>query len=149
MRSLPSDLESQNERERPNAWWLALTQEVTDKDSVSLGWAHAGKSKGFLGVHNTPDDQTSFDNSANMYTIAWRHLIDKSLSVYADYAATINRADAHYDLGAGGHGITVDCHDAAPTTALDLTSGNIVNTGPHCFSGGHVQGVSVGLDYRF
>jgi predicted porin len=149
MRSLPSDLESQNERERPNAWWLALTQELTEKDNVSFGWAHAGKSKGFLGVHNTPDTQTSFDNSANMYAIAWRHLIDKSLSVYADYATTINRADAHYDLGAGGHGVTVDCHDATPTTALDLTSGNIVNTGPHCFAGGHLQGFSVGVDYRF
>jgi predicted porin len=149
MRSLPSDLESQNERERPNAWWLALTQVIDDRNNVSIGWAHAGKSKGFLGVHNTPDDQTSFDNSSNMYTIAWRHLIDKSLSVYADYATTINRGDAHYDLGAGGHGVTVDCHDATPTTALDLTSGNIVNTGPHCFAGGHLQGFSVGVDYRF
>jgi predicted porin len=149
MRSLPEDLESQNERERPNAWWLALTQVLSDKDNVSFGWAHAGKSKGFLGVHNTPDDQTTFDNAANMYAIAWRHIIDKSLSVYADWAMTVNHADAHYDLGAGGHGVTVDCHDATPTTALDLTSGMIVNTGPHCFSGGRVQGVSVGVDYRF
>ncbi len=30
-RSLPSDLESQNERHRPNATWLALTQEITDR----------------------------------------------------------------------------------------------------------------------
>lgn len=149
MRSLPEDLESQNERERPNAWWLALTQEVTERDSLSFGWAHAGKSKGFLGVHNTPDDQTTFDNAANMYTIAWRHTIDKSLSLYADWAMTVNHADSHYDLGAGGHGVTVDCHDATPTTALDLTTGMIANTGPHCFSGGRVQGVSIGMDYRF
>jgi len=149
MRSLPADLESQNERERPNATWLALTQELTARDNVSFGWAHAGKSKGFLGVHNTPDTQTSFDNSANMYTLAWRHLIDKSLSVYADWALTVNGPDAHYDLGAGGHGVTVDCHDATPTATFDTTTGGVTNTGPHCFSGGHVQGVSVGVDYRF
>src|SRR6185437_10625760 len=79
MRSLPADLEFQNERERPNAWWLALTQVLSDKDNVSFGWAHAGKSKGFLGVHNTPDDQLTGDNAANMYTINWRHIIDKHL----------------------------------------------------------------------
>ncbi len=49
---------------------------------------------------------------------------------------TVNHADAHYDLGAGGHGVTTDCHDSTPTTAFDLTTGTIVNSGPHCFAGG-------------
>jgi predicted porin len=148
-RSLPSDLESQNERARPNATWLALTQVLTDKDNVSFGWGHAGKSQGFLGVHNTPDSQTTFDNAANLYSLAWRHMIDKSTTVYADWAMTVNHADAHYDLGAGGHGVTTDCHDSTPLAAFDPTTGGVTNTGPHCFSGGKLQGVSVGVGYRF
>jgi predicted porin len=148
-RNLPSDLEFQNERERPNATWLALTQVLTEKDSVSFGWAHAGKSKGFLGVHNTPDDQTTFDNSANMYAAAWRHIIDKNVSVYLDWALTRNVADAHYDIGAGGHGVTTDCHDSTPMASFDATTGGVTNTGPHCFSGGHPQGVSAGVVYSF
>lgn len=148
-RDLPDDLEFQNERSRPDATWLALTQVLTDKDNVSFGWAHAGKSKGFLGVHNTPDDQTTFDNAANMYTLAWRHLIDKNTTVYADWAMTVNHADAHYDLGAGGHGVTTDCHDSTPLAAFDPTTGGVTNTGPHCFSGGRLEGVSVGVAYRF
>jgi predicted porin len=148
-RSLPEDLESQNERERPNAWWLALTQAVTEKDNISFGWAHAGNTKGGLGVHNTPDSQTTFDNRADMYTIAWRHILDKHTSFYADWALTVNHADAHYDLGAGGHSVTVDCHDATPMAAFDATTGGVTNTGPHCFAGNKPQGVSVGVDYRF
>ena len=149
MRSLPQDLESQNERDRPNAWWLALTQAVTAKDNISFGWAHAGNTKGGLGVHNTPDDQTTFDNRADMYTIAWRHMLDKHTSFYADWALTVNHADAHYDLGAGGHTVTVDCHDATPMAAFDATTGGVTNTGPHCFAGNKPQGFSVGVDYRF
>jgi len=148
-RSLPSDLESQNERARPNATWLALTQVLTDKDNVSFGWGHAGRSEGFLGVHNTPDSQTTFDNAANLYSLAWRHMIDKNTTIYADWAMTVNHADAHYDLGAGGHGVTTDCHDSTPLAAFDPTTGGVTNTGPHCFSGGKLQGVSVGVGYRF
>ncbi len=148
-RSLPSDLQTQNERARNNATWLALTQVVTDKDSISAGWAHAGKSQGFLGVHNTPDSQTTFDNSANMYALAWRHAIDKHTTVYADWAMTANHNDAHYDIGAGGHGVTTDCHDSTPLAAFDPTTGAVSNTGPHCFSGAKPEGVSVGVAYSF
>ena len=62
----------------------------------------------------TPDDQTTFDNSVNLYSLAWRHAIDKYTTLYIDYAMTDNHADAHYDLGAGGHGVTTDCHDSTP-----------------------------------
>ncbi|MGE5087889.1 MAG: porin [Candidatus Levyibacteriota bacterium] len=148
-RDLPSDLQFQNERTRDNATWLALTQVLGDKDNVSFGWAHAGKSEGFLGGHNTPPDQTSFDNSANMYTVAWRHVLDKSTTFYVDYAMTDNHADAHYDLGAGGHGVTTDCHDSTPLAAYDPTTGGVANTGPHCFTGGRLQGVSAGVNYKF
>jgi predicted porin len=117
-RDLPSDLEGQNERARPNATWLALTQAMTERDSVSFGWGHAGKSKGVAGVHNTAGDPNNFDNSANLYSLAWRHMLDKSTTFYLDYAMTSNHADAHYDLGAGGHGVTTDCHDSTPMAAV-------------------------------
>ncbi|MEO8848307.1 MAG: porin [Casimicrobiaceae bacterium] len=148
-RNLPSDLQPQNERARNNATWLALTQVVTAKDSISAGWAHAGKSQGFSGVHNTPDSQTTFDNSANMYALAWRHAVDKHTTVYLDWALTANHDDAHYDIGAGGHGVTTDCHDSTPLAAFDPTTGTVTNDGPHCFSGARPQGVSVGVAYTF
>ena len=148
-RDLPSDLEFQNERTRPNATWVALTQALTDKDSVSFGWAHAGNTKGGLGVHNTPDDVTSFDNRADMYALNWRHAINKYLTFYADWAYTHNHTDAHYDIGAGGHGVTTDCHDSTPMAAFDATTGGVTNTGPHCFAGNKPQGVSAGVDFRF
>jgi predicted porin len=148
-RKLPGYLDYQDERSRPNATWLALTQELTDKDNVSFGWGHAGKSKGGLGGHNTPPDQTTFDNAANLYSLAWRHKLDKFTTFYLDYAMTVNHADAHYDLGAGGHGVTTDCHDSTPLAAFDPTTGGVTNTGPHCFTGGRLQGVSAGVYYRF
>ena len=49
------------------------------------------------------------------------------------YARQDNADGAHYDLGASGHGITTDCHDA----------NNV------CFPGGKVQGLSVGMQYNF
>jgi predicted porin len=148
-RSLPSDLQGQNERARPHATWLALTQVLTAKDSVSAGWGHAGKSQGVLGVHNSAGDPNNFDNSANMYALAWRHAIDKNTTFYVDWALTDNRADAHYDIGAGGHGVTTDCHDSTPLAAFDPTTGTVTGSGPHCFSGGRPEGVSAGIAYKF
>ncbi len=148
-RSLPSDLMGQNERDRPNAYWFAVTQGLTEVDSVSFGWAHAGKSTGISGVHNTVDDSTNFDNSANLYSFAWKHKIDKSTSLYVAAAMDANHRDAHYDLGAGGHGVTTDCHDSAPTAVFDPTTGGVVNDGPHCYAGGKLKAVSVGAVYNF
>ena len=151
-RKLPSDLESQNERTRNNATWLALTQVLTDKDNISFGWAHAGATPGDPGQHNTSGGPNP-DNAANMYSVAWRHAIDKSLTLYADWAMTVNHADAHYDLGAGGHGVTTDCHDSSPLAAFDPTANNgnggVTGDGPHCFAGGRLQGVSAGVSYKF
>jgi predicted porin len=147
-RKVPSDLDFQNERTRTNAWWVALTQSLTEKDQISIGWAHAGATPGDPGQHNTPGGANP-DNSANMYTINWKHAIDPSLTFYADYAMTNNHPDAHYDLGAGGHAVTVDCHDSTPEAAFDATTGGVSNSGPHCFAGGKLQGISVGVQYRF
>ena len=151
-RSIPSYLEYQNERTRNNATWLALTQALTEKDSVSFGWAHAGSTPGDPGQHNTPGGANP-DNSANMYALNWRHNIDRSTQFYADWALTANHTAAHYDLGAGGHGVTTDCHDSTPEAAFDPTANNgaggVTNSGPHCYAGGRIQAVSVGVSYRF
>jgi predicted porin len=147
-RSVPDYLQYQNERTRNNATWLAITQALTERDNVSFGWAHAGATPGDPGQHNTPGGANP-PNKANMYALAWKHAVDASLTVYGSYAATVNQSAAHYDLGAGGHGVTVDCHDSTPEAAFDPTTGGVSNTGPHCYAGGHLQGVSFGVQYRF
>jgi predicted porin len=150
-RNVPSYLEYQNERQR-DGYWLFVTQALTDADVVSAGWAHAGSTPGDPGTHNTPGGPNP-DNQSNMYTIAWKHLLDRNTTVYADWAMTANHTDAHYDLGAGGHANTTDCHDASQEAAFDPTAnggaGGVSGGGPHCFAGGKLQGVSVGVQYRF
>jgi predicted porin len=147
-RKIPSDLEFQNERTRPHATWVALTQEVGGADSVSLGWARAGRTPGDPGQHNTPGGANP-DNAANMYALVWKHAFDRHLTAYIDGAITANHAAAHYDLGAGGHSVTTDCHDASDLAAFDPTTGGVTGDGPHCFAGGRLKGASIGIDYRF
>ena len=141
---VPDVLQYQNERTR-SGYWLAVSQQVTHDDSIHLGWAHANRTAGDPGQHNTPGGYGQ-DNAANMFTIALKHQVDKQLGFYADYAATLNHTAAHYDLGAGGRSVTTDCHDASnpDTTGFD-PNGNA----PHCWAGGHLQGVSVGMRYAF
>jgi predicted porin len=158
-RSVPAPLQIQNERSR-NGFWLTGTQKVTAKDTFSVGWAHAFATPGDPGQHNTSgnlvvDSATGVfgnpnpDNSANMFTAAWKHHLTKSFMVYADWAETLNHPLAHYDLGAGGRGVTTDCHDATLLAAFDATTGTTSFTGPHCWAGGHLQGVSIGMDWVF
>jgi hypothetical protein len=147
-RYLDPSLEFQNERTR-TGFWLALTQNLKNRDSINLGWARANPSPGDPGQHNSPGGFAP-DNMANMYTIAYKHAIDQHVSWYADWALTLNHPDAHYDLGAGGRGITTDCHDATQLTAFDATVNPPVSgTGPHCFTGGRLQGFSAGLKVQF
>ncbi|HYX67383.1 MAG TPA: porin [Burkholderiales bacterium] len=114
-----------NERQH-KAFWLAATQRVGERDDVNLGWAHAGKTPG--------DPQIGpVDNEANMYAVGYKHHFDRQTNWYAVFARQDNHKGAHYDLGASGHGITTDCHDA---------NGN-------CFPGAKPQGVSVGMQYNF
>lgn len=141
-RNIPAYLAEQNERSR-NGYWLALTQDLTADDSLSFGWAHANATPGDPGQHNTSAADgigtSNPDNGANMYTVAYKHKIDKQTTWYADYAVTVNRPLAHYDLGAGGRGVTTDCHDGQ----------TIASGAPNCYAGGHVQGVSAGVNYKF
>jgi len=143
-RRVPDALSAQNERSR-SGYWLAISQQLAPSDSLHFGWAHANKSPGDPGQHNTPGGADP-DNSANLFTLAWKHQVDKQFGFYADYAATLNHTAAHYDLGAGGRSVTTDCHDASnPDTSGFDPNGN----GPHCWAGGHLQGVSVGMKYSF
>jgi predicted porin len=151
-RYVPAALAFQNERQR-NGTWLAISQDLTPQDNISFGWAHAFRTPGDPGQHNdatlTNDGGlTAFapnHNQADMLTAAYKHMIKPGLMWYVNYAATINGPSAHYDLGAGGRGVTTDCHDAnsAPT------SGGGIGANPHCWTGGLLQGVSMGIRYNF
>jgi predicted porin len=148
-RNVAADLQFQNERQR-NGSWLFLTQELTPKDSVSFGWAHAFAANGDPGQHNSATQATADlggafalnNNSADMVTANYKHKFGTNLTWYTAVAATINGPSAHYDLGAGGHGITTDCH-----SAFDATGGLASN--PHCWTGPILAGISTGLQWRF
>ncbi len=58
---------------------------------------------------------------------------------------TANHQYAHYDLGAGGRGVTTDCHDASNP---DTTGTDPANGAPRCWAGGapKLQGVSLGIE---
>lgn len=124
-----------DERTR-RGFWLAATQDLTPVDLLSVGWAHAYATPGDPGTYNVAQSANP-DNAADLYTIAYRHYLDKQTSWYANYAVTANHTAAHYDLGAGGRGVTTDCHDGADANNM------------HCFAGGRVQGISVGMNYKF
>jgi predicted porin len=141
-RQLPSALEFQNERQR-NSYWVALTQDLGPKDNLNLGWAHATRTPGDPGgQHNYNPNST--DNHADMYTFAWKHKFDKQLYWYVNLAETINHGNAHYDLGAGSHGIKTDCHDGTTSPIIDYTS-----AGNTTWGGCRPKSASVGLNYKF
>ncbi len=66
------------------------------------------------------------------------------MSWYVNAAFTLNSANAHYDLGAGGRGLTTDCHDGTNTVFTDYSG-----TGPTTWGGCRVMGISTGINYRF
>jgi predicted porin len=151
-------LSFQNERQR-NGSWLFFTQELTPVDSFSAGWAHAFKAVGDPGQHNSaaspnvvipglfdpnggPVAAASNNNSADMFTATYKHKFGTNLTWYTAVAATVNGQNAHYDLGAGGHGVTTDCHDAFGA------SGGLASQ-PHCYVGPILAGISTGIQWRF
>ena len=149
-RAVPQALAFQNERSRRGTW-VAITQTLGSKDDISLGWAHAQRSPGDPGQHTTPTTSNP-DNQSNLFTAAIKHKLDKQTIIYANWALTENASAAHYDLGAGAHGLKTDCHDASPLYVNDtLPDGNIVQVanGPFCYPGGHIMGVSIGVNYKF
>jgi predicted porin len=147
-RYVPQYLEYQNERTRIG-FWFALTQWLDAQSNINFGWARANPTPGDPGQHNTPATANP-DNMANMFTAAYKRNIDEHFGWYVAYADTVNHSAAHYDLGAGGHGVTTDCHDASIEAAFDATANPpISGNGPHCWAGGHLQGISIGLTVNF
>ena len=148
-RDLPAVYQFQNERSRDGTW-LALTQAFSPKDELSVGWAHAGNTPGDPGgQHNYDPTRGSGSGTADMYTMAYKRQLDKQLFWYFDVATTVNHGNAHYDLGAGGRGITTDCHDGTnPPTAGSLVNDGTSN-GPTTWGGCHLMGVNTGLHYNF
>jgi len=154
-RYVAEDLQFQNERQRLGSWAL-LSQQLTKTKSLHLGWAHAFRTPGDPGQHNDsflvpPGGDPTTDsvagahanNQANMFTVAFKNQLSNHLTAYLNWALTSNGPAAHYDLGAGGRSVTTDCHDASDAT------GGLVGSNPHCWTGGQLQGVSAGLDYKF
>jgi predicted porin len=150
-REVPGDLAFQNERTRWGTWAF-VSQQLTPVDSVHFGWAHAFRTPGDPCQANdcvvpTPDGASSVatnQNQADMVTAAYKHMFSKNLTWYTDIAATFNGQSAHYDLGAGGRGVTTDCHDAGTNASNGGAGSN-----PHCFTGTTLVGVSTGLQWRF
>jgi predicted porin len=128
-----------NERSRPTATWLAVTQGFTPNDDLNFGWAHAGKTPGDPGGQiNQPGTLINLagpiDNEANLIDLGFKHRFpDKRTSAYFVYAQQMNHQGAHYDLGANGHGAVVDRQDAAGNSFTGLTH----------------RGLSLGLTYDF
>jgi predicted porin len=162
-RYVPGDLAFQNERTRWGSW-VFLSQQLTPVDSVHFGWAHAFHADGDPGQHNdctlpAPGGTGLLgpggggncfapnNNQADMVTAAYKHQFSKNLTWYTDIAATFNGPSAHYDLGAGGRGVTTDCHDANDL-AGGAASGGIFAS-PNCFTGTTLVGVSTGIQWRF
>jgi predicted porin len=149
-RYVPADLAFQNERQRYGTW-LFLSQDLTDRDSIHFGWAHAFRTPGDPGQHNdgtltTIDNAGAFapnNNQADMVTASYKHKFSENLTWYTAVAATFNGPSAHYDLGAGGRGVTTDCHDAS-----GADGGNVFGS-PRCFTGTTLVGVSTGIQWRF
>jgi predicted porin len=147
-RYVPADIDFQNERTRWGTW-LVVSQQFGKDDSVHFGWGHAFRSPGNPGQHNDGTLVSAngagygpTQNQADMLTLAYQHKYTENLTWYTDVAATFNGPDAHYDLGAGGHGITTDCHDATGA------SGGLAS-GPHCYTGTTIVGVSTGMKWKF
>lgn len=143
-RNLPAVMDFQNERTR-NSDWLAIEYEFPGgADRVAAGWAHAGATVGDPGGQHNYNPNGIGNNEANMYTLQWWHKFDKQLTWYFDVADTANDGNAHFDIGAGGHGIKTDCHDATHFSFVDYSS-----AGPTTWGGCHEIGLSTGLNFKF
>jgi len=143
-RGTPSSISYMNERQRKGSW-LLIQQDLPGANQVNVGWGHAGTTPGDpAGQHNfNVANLTS--STANMYTISATHQVDRNLSFYGNWAETRNKGNDHYDLGAGGHGITTDCHSS--TNGVPANGG--FDGAPQCWAGSTLEGLSLGMGYRF
>ncbi|MGB6604428.1 MAG: porin [Steroidobacteraceae bacterium] len=143
-RNLPAFMEFQNERERTGDW-LALEYEFPNgADRVALGWAHAGATVGDPGGQHNYMPAGVGDNEANVISASYWHKFDRQFSAYFEFADTMNDGNAHYDLGAGGAGVKIDCHDATHPLFIDYSS-----AGPTTWGGCHPIGLGMGVRFQF
>jgi|SRR5215469_5038054 len=143
-RDLPANMEFQNERQR-NGQWVSIEYDFRGgADRIAAGWAHAGATVGDPGGQHNFNPNGIGQNQSNMYTVAYWHKFDKQLTWYLDAAETINDGNAHFDIGAGSHGIKTDCHDATHYAFNDYSS-----FGPTTWGGCHPLGISTGLNFKF
>jgi predicted porin len=143
-RTLGPELEFQNERQR-NGQWASIEYDFpAGADRIALGWAHAGATVGDPGGQHNFNQGLVGTNEANMVTAAYWHKFDKQLTWYLNVADTMNDGNAHFDIGAGSHGIKTDCHDATHASFIDYTS-----TGPTTWGGCHPIAISTGLNFKF
>ena len=144
--TFPQDMEFQNERQRIGTW-LALEQDSDHgrADQIAVGWAHAGATPGDpAGQHNYNPVQRTATTRPICTRFAWQAQARQAIDWYFDAAETINDGNAHYDIGAGGHGIKTDCHDGTNTVFIDYSS-----AGPTTWGGCHPVGISTGVNYKF
>ena len=135
-----------DERSR-KAYWLLISQELSPNNVIHFGWGHANKSPSSLGEHNI-DTRPDADNASNMYSLMYRHSLDKQTNWYLAYATQINHAAGHYDLGAGGRANTTDCHDGSQISSANPDPSS-PGGGPFCYTGGKLQAISAGMSYKF
>ena len=144
-RSVDPSIQSMNERQRKGTW-VFIEQNLPHANQINLGWARAGKTPGDAGgQHNYDPTINGAASTADMYTINGTHQVDRNLSFYANYAVTFNHGNDHYDLGAGGHGVTTDCH----ASSLNVPASGGIDSAPQCWGGTEIQGISIGMRYRF
>lgn len=143
-RDVPAVMEFQNERQRNGQWFSVEYELPGGADRLAAGWAHAGATVGDPGGEHNYYPGGIGNNEGNMYTLAWWHKFDKQLTWYVDAAETLNDGNAHFDIGAGSHGIKTDCHDATHAAFIDYSS-----AGPTTWGGCHEIGVSTGLNFKF
>lgn len=150
----PVKFDALDERTRPLATMLVLSQKLSKKDVFSADWIHAGKTPGdpgqcaatdpvtgactsFQTLTGTPGTEAAVrntvNNQSNMYAIGLRHTLTRNMSTYFVYARQANHPDAHYDLGAVGHGVVAD--------KRDFTGTGIAGT--------RIQGISGGMTFDF
>jgi predicted porin len=143
-RDVPSYMEWQNERQRTGDW-LALDYAFANgADRIAVGWAHAGATPGDPGGQHNYAPAGVGDNEANTYSFSYWHKFDRQFSGYLEFAETANDINAHYDLGAGGAGIKIDCHDATHPLEIDYSS-----AGPTTWGGCHPIGAGMGVRFQF
>ncbi len=107
---------------------------LNDSSSRNHRSTNCGNAGGLFTVANT--------NNADMVTATYKHKFGQNLTWYTAVAATMNGPNAHYDLGAGGRGVTTDCHSAFRRVRR-------LESVPHCWVGPTLAGVSTGIQWRF